>query len=170
MNDGASGGFAIRDAAENDLPQILAIHNHHIATSFAIWRNERETLADRAAWLHDRRNGGYPVIVAAEGDEILGYGSFGSFRTGAGYNRTVENSIYVRDDRQRRGVARALMADLIGIAQSQGRHVMVAGIGLPNDASVALHASLGFVECGVIREIGWKFDQWLDLKMMQKML
>ncbi|MBN9064277.1 MAG: hypothetical protein BGP06_00170 [Rhizobiales bacterium 65-9] len=165
-----TGGCVVRDAEEADLPQILAIHNHHIAYGFALWRYETETLADRAAWLHDRRKNGYPVIVAADGDEVLGYGGYGAFRFGAGYGRTVENSIYVREDRRRRGVARALMSDLIARAQSEGRHVMVAGIGLPNDASVALHAALGFVDCGLLRQIGWKFDRWLDLRLMQKML
>lgn len=163
-------GFVIRDAAEDDLPQILAIHNFNIENGFALWRYETETLADRAAWLHDRRKGGYPVTVAAAGAEVLGYGSYGSFRVGAGYGKTVENSIYVHDDAKRRGVARALMIDLINRAQAEGRHVMIAGIGLPNDASVALHAALGFVDCGIIREIGWKFDRWLDLRMMQKFL
>ena len=162
--------FGVRDATDDDLSQILAIHNHHIENTVAIWRYDAETMLDRKTWLHDRRGGGYPVIVAAAGDEVFGYGSYGPFRVGAGYGRTVENSIYVRDDQQRRGVARALMVDLMSRAQAEGRHVMVAGIGLPNDASVALHAALGFVDCGVVREIGWKFDQWLDLRFMQKML
>lgn len=162
--------FGVRDATDDDLPQILAIHNHHIANTAAIWRYDAETLEDRRTWLHDRRNDGYPVIVAASGEEVLGYGGYGSFRAGAGYGRTVENSIYVRDDQQRRGIARVLMADLIARAKAEGRHVMVAGIGLPNDASVALHAALGFVDCGVVREIGWKFERWLDLRFMQKIL
>ena len=160
----------IRDAVEDDLPAILAIHNHHIEKSFAIWRYETESLADRAKWFRDRRESGHPVTVATAGDALLGYGSYGPFRAGAGYRRTVENSIYVREDAQRRGVARALMEDLFARARAQKRHVMVAGIGLPNDASVALHAALGFVDCGIIREIGWKFDRWLDLRMMQKFL
>ncbi|WP_342359960.1 N-acetyltransferase family protein [Terrarubrum flagellatum] len=160
----------IRDAAETDLPAILALHNHHIATSVAIWRYEKADLAERRTWWRDRIANDYPVIAAERDGEVVGFGSYGSFRAGAGYGKTVENSIYVRDDQQRRGVARALMSDLIARAKAQGRHVMVAGIGLPNDASVALHASLGFTDVGVLREIGWKFDQWLDLRLMQKRL
>jgi L-amino acid N-acyltransferase YncA len=163
-------GVVVRAAAAGDLPQILAIHNHHIANTLAIWRYEMADLAEREAWYRDRRANSYPVIVAALDGEVAGYGSYGPFRAGAGYHRTVENSIYVREDMQRRGVARALMLDLVDRATAQGRHVMVAGIGLPNDASVALHAALGFVDCGVIREIGWKFERWLDLRMMQKIL
>ncbi len=162
--------LVVRDATPSDLPAILAIHNHHIANTVAIWRYEEVDLAERAAWFEDRRGKDFPVIVVEIDGAVAGYGSYGPFRAGAGYDRTVENSIYVRDDFQRRGAARALMNDLIARARAQGRHVMVAGIGLPNDASVALHAALGFVACGLIREIGWKFDRWLDLQMMQKML
>jgi L-amino acid N-acyltransferase YncA len=160
----------VRDAAREDLPAILAIHNHHIANTLAIWRTEQADLAERTAWFEDRRAKDFPVIVAELDGEVAGYGGYGPFRVGAGYDRTVENSIYVRDDIQRRGLGRALMGDLIARARAQGRHVMVAGIGLPNDASVALHVTLGFADCGVIREIGWKFGRWLDLQMMQKVL
>lgn len=160
----------IRDATEADLPAILAIHNHHIAHTLAIWRYELADLAERRAWFEARRAGGYPVIVAEESGEVAAFASYGPFRTGEGYHRTVENSIYVREDRQRRGHARALMEALIDRARTEGRHAMVAGIGLPNDASVRLHESLGFVECGRLREIGWKQERWLDLLLMQRLL
>ncbi|MDJ1158895.1 GNAT family N-acetyltransferase [Chelatococcus sp. SYSU_G07232] len=161
---------AIRPAAEADLPAILAIHNHHIAHTLAIWRYEPADLAERRAWFAGRETQGFPVLVAEEAGEIAGFASFGDFRAGAGYHRTVEHSIYVREDRQRRGIARRLMLALFDEARAAGKHVMVAAIGLPNDASVALHASLGFEEAGRLRGIGWKFDRALDLLMMQKAL
>ncbi|MGL4497096.1 MAG: GNAT family N-acetyltransferase [Beijerinckiaceae bacterium] len=163
----------IRDATEADLPAILALHNHHIAHTLAIWRYELADLDERRAWFRDRIGAGYPVLVADDpdgGDAPVGYASYGPFRTGTGYGATVEDSIYVRDDRQRRGIAQALMAALIARAQEQQRHVMMAGIGLPNDASVALHARFGFTACGRLREIGRKNGQWLDLLLMQKIL
>jgi L-amino acid N-acyltransferase len=160
----------IRDAMEADLPAILAIHNHHIASTLAIWRYQLANLAERRAWFEERRAKGYPVIVADEGGEVVAYGSYGPFRAGEGYDGTVENSIYVRDDRQRRGYARALMQALLDRALADGRHVMVAGIGLPNEPSVKLHESLGFEEVGTLREIGRKFDRRLDLLLMQRML
>jgi L-amino acid N-acyltransferase YncA len=160
----------IRDAMEADLPAILAIHNHHIAKTLAIWRYQLADLAERRAWFEERRAKGYPVIVADESGEVVAYGSYGPFRAGEGYDSTVENSIYVREDRQRRGYARALMQALLDRARAEGRHVMVAGIGLPNEPSVKLHASLGFEEVGALREIGRKFDQRLDLLLMQRML
>lgn len=160
----------IRDAAEADLPAILSIHNHHIAHTLAIWRHAPADLDERRAWLAGRRGGGYPVLVAEQNGAVLAYGSYGPFRTGEGYDRTVENSIYVREEHRRRGLARALMRALIDRAGREGRHVMVAGIGLPNDASVRLHASLGFVEAGTLREVGWKFGRSLDLLLMQRRL
>jgi L-amino acid N-acyltransferase YncA len=160
----------IRDATEADLPAILAIHNHHIAKTLAIWRYEQADLAERRAWFSERRAKGYPVLVVEEGGEVLGYASFGPFRAGEGYHRTVENSIYVREDRQRQGLARRLMVALLEQAEAQGRHVMVAGIGLPNEPSVRLHKSFGFSEIGTLREIGWKFERPLDLMLMQRMI
>lgn len=164
----------VRDATDADLPAILALHNHHIAHTLSIWRYELAGLAERRTWFENRVNDGYPVLVAADPDaasgEVVGYASYGPFRAGAGYSNTVENSIYVRDDRQRRGIAHALMNALLDRATAQKRHVMVAGIGLPNDASIALHRAFGFEECGRLREIGWKREQWLDLMLMQKIL
>lgn len=164
----------VRDATEADIPAILALHNHHIANTLAIWRYELADLDERRTWFRDRLAGGYPVLVAEDPDGVLpgavGYASYGPFRTGAGYSHTVEDSIYVRDDRQRRGIAHALMDALLARAVAQKRHVMVAGIGLPNDASVAFHRQFGFQDAGTLREIGWKRDQWLDLLLMQKIL
>ncbi len=84
------------------------------------------------------------------------------------YDATVENSVYLSPGRRGQGLGRRLMEALIARAQAQGRHVMVAGIGLPNEASVALHRSLGFTDAGTLREIGRKAGQWLDLMLMQK--
>jgi phosphinothricin acetyltransferase len=160
----------IRPATEADLPAILAIHNHHIAETLAIWRYAPVDLAERRAWFQERQAKGCPVLVAEESGEAVGYASYGPFRAGEGYHRTVENSIYVRNDCQGRGLARSLMQALIREARAQGRHVMVAGIGLPNEASVRLHAGLGFVEAGRLKEVGWKFDRTLDLLLMQLIL
>lgn len=162
--------LAIRDATEADLHNILALHNHHIANTRSIWRYQQADLADRIAWFRDRQSKGFPVILAEENGQFLGYASYGDFRAGEGYGGTVENSVYVADEAQGRGVARSLMHNLLDRAKSQGKRVMVAAIGLPNSASVALHAKLGFEECGLLKGIGWKYDQALDLMLMQKAL
>jgi L-amino acid N-acyltransferase len=162
--------LAIRAAAEADIPAILALHNHHIANTRAIWRNQPADMADRTVWFQERRAKGYPVLIAEDSGQFLGFATYGDFRAGEGYGGTVENSVYVADGAQGRGTARALMERLMEIAKAGGKRVMVAAIGLPNEASVALHARLGFEERGILTGIGWKYDQPLDLMFMQKAL
>jgi L-amino acid N-acyltransferase len=161
---------ALREATEADVPAILSLHNHHIANTRAIWRNQPADLADRLAWFRDRQSKGYPVLIAENGGEFLGFASYGVFRAGEGYNGTVENSVYVADQATGQGVATLLMQELMARAKASGKRIMVAAIGLPNEASVALHTKLGFEDRGTLRGIGWKYDQPLDLMFMQKAL
>jgi phosphinothricin acetyltransferase len=160
----------IRDATEADLPAILAIHNDAILNSLAIWQYEAVNLANRRAWFEERRAKGYPVLAVEVDGALAGYASYGPFRFGAGYDGTVENSVYIARERRGQGLAKPLMQALLDRARAEGRHVMVAGIGLPNDASVALHGKLGFTESGRLREIGRKDGRWLDLLFMQRIL
>ncbi len=162
--------IVIRDAAEADLPAILAIHNHHIAHTTSIWRTREVDLAERRDWFAERRAKGFPVLVAERDGQFLGYASYGPFRAGDGYDGTVENSVYVAEEAQGQGVARAIMEVLLARAVADGRHTMMAGIGLPNGPSVALHRKLGFVEAGFLKGIGRKFGRRLDLMLMQKPL
>jgi len=160
----------IRDATEADLPGILAIFNEAIRNTTAVWHVEEATLEARRAWLRERQGRGLPVLVAAEGDAVLGFASYGDFRPFAGYALTVEHSVYVDPAAQGRGLGRALLAALVARAEAAGLHVMVAGIEAGNAASIALHRAVGFTEAGVLRQVGRKFDRWLDLLFMQKIL
>jgi phosphinothricin acetyltransferase len=160
----------IRDATPDDLPAITAIYNDAVLHTTAIWNETVVDVENRRAW-HDARIAlGYPVLVAAAGDSVLGYGTFGDFRAFDGYRHTVEHSVYVAEDARRRGIASALIAALAGRASALGKHVMVAGIAADNAGSIALHARLGFVETGRLPEVGRKFGRWLDLVLMQRML
>ncbi len=160
----------IRDATEADLPAILAITNQAIAETTAVWNNTPATLEARAAWLRDRRGRGFPVLVAEDAGEVLGFASFGDFRPFEGYLHTVEHSIYVAPGAQRRGIGAALLDALVARAAAMGKHVIVGGIEAGNGASLALHRRAGFVEVGRLPEVGRKFGRWLDLVFMQKML
>jgi phosphinothricin acetyltransferase len=159
----------IRDATEDDLPGILAIYNHVIAHTTAVYTEVPSTLDDRRAWLAARRAGGFPVLVADDGG-VVGFASFGDFRPWPGYAATVEHSVHVAADARGRGIGRALVRELIAQAQVRGKHTMVAGIDAANTASIALHRQLGFVEAGTLREVARKFGRPLDLLFMQKML
>jgi L-amino acid N-acyltransferase len=160
----------IRDATEADLPDILEITNEAIANTVAVWTLAPTTLAARRDWFNDRRSRGFPVLVAQADGSVIGFASFGDFRPWEGYLHSVEHSLYVRPEAQGRGVGKALLAALIHRATVMGKHVMIGGIEAGNAASVALHRRAGFEDAGTLREVGRKFDRWLDLLFMQKIL
>lgn len=162
----------IRDARQEDLPVITAIYNDAVEHTTAIWNETVVDLANRAAWMADRRAAGYPVLVAVgdDTDETLGYATFGAWRPHDGYRHTVEHSVYVRSDQRGNGLGRSLMLALIEQAKLLGMHVMVAGIDATNVGSIRLHEKLGFTTTGTLRQVGTKFDRWLDLTFLQLVL
>lgn len=160
----------IRDATEADLPAILAITNDAIQTTTANWNIRPTTLEARAAWFADRRAAGFPVLVAEQAGIVRGFASYGPFRAFDGYALTVEHGLYVAREAQRRGHGAGLLGALVARAEAAGLHVMVAGIEAGNAASLALHERFGFVRVGRMPEVGRKFDRWLDLVLMQRIL
>ncbi|BAI70992.1 acetyltransferase [Azospirillum sp. B510] len=161
---------AIRAATEADLPAIVAILNEAILTTTAVWSLTPTTLEQRRVWMAERLANGMPVLVSEIDGEVAGFASYGEFRPWEGYRHTVEHSIYVETGLRGRGQGRALLTALLDDATLKGRHMMVAGIEAENAASIRLHAGLGFVEAGCLRQVGRKFDRWLDLLFMQKRL
>jgi L-amino acid N-acyltransferase len=157
----------IRDAAQIDADGILRIYNDAVAHTTAIWNEQLSDLKSRRAWLAERQSSGYPVLVAAEDSNVVGYASFGAFRPWDGYRHTVEHSVYVDGAARRRGIGRALMDSLIARARVLRKHVMIAGIEATNEPSLVLHAQLGFAKVGHLHSVGRKFDRWLDLVFMQ---
>jgi phosphinothricin acetyltransferase len=161
----------IRDATIHDAEGIAAIYNDAVMHTTAIWNETVVDTANRAKWLSDRQGMGYPVLVAVADDgAILGYASFGDWRAFDGYRHTVEHSVYVDKNRRGAGIGKTLMLALIERARAAGKHVMVAGIEAGNAASIQLHRQLGFVEVGLLREVGTKFGRWLDLAFLQLQL
>jgi phosphinothricin acetyltransferase len=160
----------VRPALRTDLPAILAIYNHAVLASTAVWNWHPVDIANREAWLAARLAQDYPVLVADEGRGALGYASFGDWRPFDGYLHTVEHSVYVAEDARGRGLGKALVSALAAEAQRLGKHVMLGGIEAGNEASLSLHRSLGFVETARMPEVGRKFERWLDLVFMQKTL
>ena len=157
----------IRDATDDDIAAIVAIFNHAVRDTTAVFSSLEATIPARAAWVADRRTKGMPVLVAEADGRVIGFASYGEFRAFPGYRHTVEHSVYVEPAAQRLGAGRALMEALIGRAMAGGLHVMVGGIDADNAASLALHRALGFVETGRMPEVGAKFGRWLTLVFMQ---
>lgn len=158
----------IRDAHPADAEAITAIYNDAVLHTTAIWNDVPVDVANRLAWIADRKEQGYPVLVAVnENNVVTGYASFGDWRAWGGYRYTVEHSVYVRDHQRGCGIGEALMIKLIERARENGKHVLVAGIEASNIGSIRLHEKLGFESAGLIRQVGAKFDKWLDLAFMQ---
>ena len=157
----------IRAAAESDLPGLLAIYNDVIATSTAVYSYIPTTLEERTTWWRARVGMGYPVLVAVDDSGVLGFSTFGDFRTWPGYRFTVEHSVHVRADIRGRGVGKELVIALFPLAEALNKHVMIAGVDAANEASIRFHERLGFEKAGHLREVGHKFDRWLDLVFLQ---
>lgn len=157
----------ITDASEDDLPGILAIYNDAVRNTAAIWNETEVDLGNRHDWWQARTAQGYPVLVARDGDFVAGYASFGDWRAFDGYRHTVEHSVYVHPDARGRGLAGALMAELVERARAMGKHMMVAGIESGNLPSIRLHERMGFRITGEMPQVGCKFGRWLDLTFMQ---
>jgi phosphinothricin acetyltransferase len=157
----------IVSADASDLEGITAIYNDVIARSTAIFSDDPVSVENRRVWLAERQARGFPVLVAREDGEVLGFGSFGDFRAWPGYRTTVEHSVHVADGQRRRGIGAQLVGALIDEARALGMHVMIAGVVSTNEASLALHRRLGFVEVGRLPEVARKFDKWLELVLLQ---
>lgn len=158
----------IRDAQEADLPGLVAIYNDVIATSTAVYSDVPVTLQDRRQWWQSRIASGYPVLVASEPSGVQGFATFGDFRAWPGYRYTVEHTVHVRADCRGRGVGGALLQALFPRAAVLGKHMMIAGVDAANTASIRFHERHGFERSGNLREVGRKFDRWLDLVFLQR--
>jgi phosphinothricin acetyltransferase len=158
----------ILDAAESDLEGLLAIYNDVIATSTAIYSHLPVTLDDRRQWWRARVAQQYPVLVARDPSGVLGFASFGDFRAWPGYRFTVEHSVHIRADARGRGLGTGLLRALFARAAALNKHVMIGGVDADNAASIRFHERLGFELAGRLREVGYKFDRWLDLVFLQR--
>jgi L-amino acid N-acyltransferase len=159
---------AVQCTRERHGDAILAIFNDAILHTTALYDYHPRTPANMDEWFAAKQRGGFPVLGFESADgELLGFGSYGTFRAFPAYKYTVEHSVYVQRDQRGRGAGLALMQRLIDAARAQDYHVMVGGIDMDNAASIALHAKLGFVHAGTIRQAGFKFGRWLDLGFYQ---
>lgn len=162
--------ITVRIAEEKDLPAILEIYNEVIVNTTAVYDYQPHTPEMRKQWWDTKKQQGFPVFVAVDGDRVVGFSSIGPFRAWAAYKYSVENSIYVAADQRGKGVGRLLLPPLIEAARQLNMHTILAGIDASNEGSVKLHEGFGFKEIAVMKEVGYKFGRWLDLKFMQLIL
>lgn len=160
----------IREAVKEDLPQILDIYNDVILHTTAVYNYDPHTLQMRTEWFETKQHQGFPVFVAEEEGVIAGFSAIGPFRAWQAYKYTVENSVYVKADCRGKGISKKLMTPLIDAAKKLGMHAIVAGIDATNEVSITLHKQFGFVEVAHFKEVGYKFNRWLDLKFLELIL
>jgi len=162
---------AITDATAADLPEIQAIYAHHVLHGTGTFEEVPPSLEEITARHAAGIAAGYIWLVAKDATGVLGYAYYGAFRARSAYRFIAEDSVYVREDQRGQGVGKALVAALLARAQAAGIRQMLALIGdSDNIGSIGMHASLGFARAGVMRAVGWKFDRWLDVVIMQKTL
>ena len=159
--------LTLRPATTNDLEKILDIVNHSILHTTVNYSYEVQTLEIQTKWFEDKKAKNLPVVVADLDGEVVGFGSYGQFREKIGYQYTVEHSVYVVDTVIGKGIGSQLLSELIRLAKEQRYHVMIGAIDADNAGSIAFHEKFGFVVTGTLREVGYKFDHWLDLVFMQ---
>ena len=163
----------IREAVPEDLASIRELFNALIPTTTIAWRDDIAAPDEIAEWFLDQQRLRSPVFVAEVDGTVVGYTTWGTFRGGPrfpGYRHTVELTIHVDGDWHGKGVGRALIDQLVKEAAQRDIHVLVAGIDAENTESIAFHAALGFVEVARMPETGRKFDRWLDLVLMQRII
>ncbi|HEY1555449.1 MAG TPA: GNAT family N-acetyltransferase [Kofleriaceae bacterium] len=157
---------AIRPARAGDFAAIAEITNFYIATTAIHFAYEPIATAElEGAW----RTAGerFPWLVAEEAGAVVGYAKAGTWRDRDAYSWTCEVGLYIADAARGRGLGGALYRELLAEVARRGFRSAIAGIALPNDASVALHARLGFAPVGVVREAGFKHDRWHDVAFYQ---
>jgi len=161
--------ITLRPAKQADLPAVSAIYNHYVRHSvctFAIDPPDRMYWDD---WLNEHQ-GPCPAIVAERENKIVGWGTLSRWNSRCAYRRTVEDSVYVADDCRGQGVGRALLGELLRLAEAQDHRTVIAQIADHQPASEALHESFGFRRVGCLEGVGFKFDRWIDVVLYQKEL
>lgn len=165
--------FLIRAAAVADLPAITAIYRHHVLHGTGTFETEAPDEAEMLRRLQEVESRGLPWLVATRGDTaaIVGFAYANWFRAREAYRFTVEDSIYIAPEGQRQGLGGRLLAALIDTCTARGARQMLSVIGdSENAGSIGVHRAQGFAELGRMPAVGWKFDRWLDVVLMQRAL
>ena len=159
---------SIRPSWPEDVAPICAIYAHHVRHGFASFELDPPEVAEMTRRRQDILDAGLPYLVAELDGAVAGFACAGPYRLRPAYRHTVESTVYVADWAVRRGVGRMLLEALISACEAVGKRQMVAVIGdSGNDASIGLHASVGFSHAGTLKDVGYKHGRWLDAVLMQ---
>ena len=157
----------VRDATPDDAAAIAAIYNHYVLTTTISFEEQAASEADFKTRIGTVHEAGLPWLVAMVDGVVAGYAYATPWRVRSAYRFSAESSVYVSHRSPRRGLGRALYVVLLERLRGAGRHLVIGGIALPNDASVALHERMGFKKVAHFGEVGRKFDRWVDVGYWQ---
>lgn len=160
----------VRKATREDVPEINAIYNDAVLTTTASYDYEPRPLEYRMAWYEEHLKHNLAMWVAEEGGKVIGWSSLNKYHDRFGYRFTSENSIYIAGPYRGRGIGALLLQPLITSAEDRGFHAIIAVIDAQNEASVRLHRKFGFEIVGTFKQVGYKFDRWLDVVYMELLL
>ncbi len=161
----------VREAEDRDLPYLAEIYNYEVEHGTATFDIETRSLEDRAVWMRAHNVGNHPLHVAEVDGQAVGYASLSAYREKDAYRAAVELSVYVSPLYRRRGIARALMEEILSWARAcSDIHTVVSVIAGDNQASIRLHKEFGFADCGTLHEVGEKFGMRLDIVNLQLMV
>lgn len=155
----------IRPAVNADATQIAAFWNPIIRDTVVTFSTQEKTEDGIADMISSQ-----PFYVAVDGETVLGFATYSQFRGGNGYRKTMEHTIVLAPVANGQGIGRVLMKTIENDAESNGYHIMVAGVTAENAAGIAFHKAVGYEETGYMPEAGYKFGRYLDLMLLQKKL
>jgi len=162
--------MSIRRAEMKDVESIMAIFNHAIEHTTAVYNYEPYSFEMMQEWYLAKINKGRPILVYEQDNKAIAFATYDNFRLRPAYQFSVEHSVYVDINYRKNGIAKALMLKLIELAQAEGIHTLIGGIDAENAVSADFHEKLGFKEVAHLAQVGYKFNRWLDLKFFQLIL
>jgi phosphinothricin acetyltransferase len=169
MQDQATTAM-IRAAADDDAAAIAAIYNHYVLHTIVTFEEEAVPAEEMRDRVRETQAAGLPFLVAAPGGDVQAFAYASAWKGRCAYRFSREVTVYVRHGEAGRGLGSALYASMIPQLQQLGLHALLGGIALPNEASVALHEKFGFTKTAHLREVGWKFNRWIDVGYWQRLL
>ncbi len=159
----------VRAAGLDDAEAIRAIYNLEVETSTATFDLVPRTLGEQQAWIA-ARSGAHATLVAVVDGAIIGFSALSPYKDRPAYRTTVEDSVYVRRDHHGQGIGRVLLGAALETARAKGFHSVMARVEASRTPSIRLHESCGFRLVGIERQVGRKFNRWLDVALLQCLL
>lgn len=157
----------VRPVAPGDAAALARIYNYYVAESIVTFEEAQVPTDDMQRRIAETAAAALPWLVAEQGGEVRGYAYASGWKRRPGYRFSVEVTVYLDRSCARRGIGSRLYAHLLPVLHSAGFHLAIGGIALPNDGSVRLHEKFGFVKVAHFKEVGRKFDRWIDVGYWQ---